>query len=138
MAKKKPVEPAAKKEPAQSSAKNEPAKKEAAKKHATSSSAAATDSPRIDTDLAANAAAALIAGKVGPQGGGGAKKESAAFKQLKAGLNKPSANTLGGIFGTQQQQKKSHQPFGGGKQIGHNQTTGSDATRTGVPRRTPG
>jgi len=98
--------------------------------------------PLIDTDLAANAAAAMVAGKVGlPQGNQpaqGQKKESAAFKQLKAGLNKPSAAALGGAFTSQNQQKKARQQFGGGQQIGHNQTFGADATRTGVPRRTPG
>ena len=105
------------------------------------SPASSGSSPQIDTDRAANAAAAMVGGKVAlpsspPQQG--PKKESAAFKQLKAGLNKPSAGALGGVFTPQGQQKKSRQPFSGGKQVGHNQTFGADATRTGVPRRTPG
>jgi hypothetical protein len=117
-----------------------PAKKSAASAKKSASPAAA---PLIDTNLAANAAAAMIANKSGGGASGAtsptARKESSAFKQLKAGLNKPSAGALGGgVFGAPQQQKKAHQPFGGGKQIGHNQTLGSDATRTGVPRRTPG
>ena len=131
MAKKKSTDAASKNQ----HAKNQPAKKEPAKKSTASTPAGAA---MIDTNLAANAAAALVGGKVAPQSSGGAKKESAAFKQLKAGLNKPSAGALGGAFATPQQQKKSRQIFGGGQQIGHNQTFGSDATRTGVPRRTPG
>jgi hypothetical protein len=95
--------------------------------------------PLIDTSLAANAAAALVGNKAPLAGGsGGKKKESAAFKQLKAGLNKPSAGALGGAFGPAGQSKKSHQPFGGGKQTGHSQTFGADVNRSGVPRRTPG
>jgi hypothetical protein len=67
------------------------------------------------------------------------KKESSAFKQMKAGLNKPAAGALGGAFGVGgQQQKKTTQNYGGGKQVGHNQTFGSDVNRAGVPRRTPG
>ena len=135
-ARKKNGEAAAKKltkaEPAK---KSEPARKSAGKSDTTAAAAA----PLIDTSLAANAAAAMVGGKISlPSGQGGAKKESAAFKQLKAGLNKPSAGALGGVFSNPAQQKKSHQPFGGGKQVGHNQTFGADATRTGVPRRTPG
>jgi hypothetical protein len=100
--------------------------------------------PAIDTSLAANAAAAMIGNKAAgaaatarnaqPQ-----KPESSAFKQLKAGLNKPAAGALGGAFGIgAKQQKKTTQNYGGGKQVGHNQTFGSDVNRAGVPRRTPG
>ena len=98
------------------------------------------NSPLIDTSLAANTAAALIANKAGKSGGGAAppKKESAAFKQLKAGLNKPSAGAMGGAFGAAGQQKKSQQSHGGPKQVGRNQTFGADVNRAGVPRRTPG
>ena len=101
----------------------------------------------IDTSLAANAAAAMIANKAaGTSGGAGGqpqqpqqKKESATFKQMKAGLNKPAAGALGGAFGIGGQQKKNiTQTHGGGRQVGHNQTFGSDVNRTGVPRRTPG
>jgi hypothetical protein len=35
-------------------------------------------------------------------------------------------------------QKKTKQNYGGGQQVGHNQTFGSDVNRAGVPRRTPG
>ena len=44
-----------------------------------------------DINLAANAAAAIIANKKSPPNPSAPKKESAAFKQLKAGLNKPAA-----------------------------------------------
>jgi hypothetical protein len=119
-----------------SAATNAGGKKAAAKKSAPAAPAA----PLIDTGRAANAAAAMIGNKMPAAGAAGAapRKESSTFKNLKAGLNKPSSSALGGVFGAAPQQKKSHQPFGGGKQIGHNQTFGSDATRTGVPRRTPG
>ena len=105
---------------------------------------AAPAAPMIDTSLAANAAAAMIAGKVGANAGKKPqpqqqKKESAGFKQLKAGLNKPAAGALGGAFGVPGQQKKNvTQQHGGNRQVGHNQTFGADVTRTGVPRRTPG
>ena len=105
--------------------------------------------PAIDTSLAANAAAAMIGNKAAgagtaPAGAGGQtqppqKKESAAFKQLKAGLNKPAGGALGGAFGVgAKQPKKTAQNYGGGKQVGHNQTFGSDVNRASVPRRTPG
>jgi hypothetical protein len=107
------------------------------------SAAQPAQAPRIDTSLAANAAAAMVGNKAPLPAGSSssapkAKKESAAFKQLKAGLNKPSAGALGGAFGAGGQSKKSHQNFGGGKQTGHSQTFGADVNRSGVPRRTPG
>lgn len=143
MAKKK-SETAAEKAPA---AKAPAAKKEPAKRSAAApQKPASVGAPMIDTSLAANAAAAMIGGKVqspassagAAAAGSGAKKESAAFKQLKAGLNKPSAGALGGAFTPQGQQKKSIVPLGGPRQVGHNQTFGADVNRTGVPRRTPG
>ncbi|MEO6436877.1 MAG: hypothetical protein ABIP55_14110 [Tepidisphaeraceae bacterium] len=111
----------------------------AAKKPA--ASGAAGDARRIDTSLAANTAAAMVGGKVqlaSDSTGGQPRKESAAFKQLKAGLNKPSAGALGGAFGPIGQKKKTITPLGGPKQVGHNQTFGADVNRSGVPRRTPG
>ena len=146
MAKKK-AETGAKKETSTPAKKPAPAAAPPEKKAAASSakpaaSGSPASSPRIDTSLAANAAAAMIAGKVGPTSSGGKsqpKKESSAFKQLKAGLNKPAGGALGGAFGVVgQQQKKSGQNYGGGKQVGHNQTFGADVNRSGVPRRTPG
>jgi hypothetical protein len=137
----------AKKKADASAAASKPAKKSSSSSSSHAKSASATPTTggtarQIDTSVAANVAAAMIAGKVAPSSSANAssvpKKESAAFKQLKAGLNKPSAGALGGVFGNVNQQKKSHLPHGGGKQVGHNQTFGSDAARTGVPRRTPG
>ena len=136
----------AKKKADASAAASKPAKKSSSSSSSHAKSASATPptggtARQIDTSVAANVAAAMIAGKVAPSSANASsapKKESAAFKQLKAGLNKPSAGALGGVFGNVNQQKKSHLPHGGGKQVGHNQTFGSDAARTGVPRRTPG
>jgi hypothetical protein len=101
--------------------------------------------PMIDTSLAASNAAAMILNRAvtgggTPQGGANqpAKKESASFKNLKDSLNKPAAGGLGGNFGGIGAQKKSGQNFGGGKQVGRNQTFGADVNRAGVPRRTGG
>ena len=118
--------------------KNETASASSAKKSPAKS--APTGAASIDTNLAANAAAAMVANKVAQPAPASAapKKESAAFKQLKAGLNKPSAGALGGAFAAPSQKKKSNLPFGGGKQVGRNQTFGADVTRSGVPRRTAG
>ena len=112
MAKKNSETPAAK----SAAGKAPAAKKEAAKRPATAAKKPTSGgAPLIDTSMAANAAAAMIAGKVQlPTGGaGGAKKESAAFKQLKAGLNKPAAGALGGAFAQQGQQKKGQEHLGG-------------------------
>ena len=106
----------------------------------------APQTPLIDTNLAASAAAAMIGnraaagGATGAQGGADqpAKKESAAFKSLKDSLSKPASQGLGGNFGNIGAQKKSGQNFGGGKQVGRNQTFGADVNRAGVPRRTGG
>jgi len=136
------------KKPATAAATPASAKPAASKPTATtkSASSAPTGAPAIDTSHAANAAAAMIGNKaVGaasgnkPQQQPPQKKESSTFKQLKAGLNKPAAGSLGGAFGIGgKQQKKTKQNYGGGQQIGHNQTFGSDVNRAGVPRRTPG
>ena len=57
---------------------------------------------------------------------------------MKAGLNRPHSTTMTNLLEKSHgpQTTKSHQGFN--KQIGRNQTFGADATRTGVPRRTPG
>lgn len=96
--------------------------------------------PQIDTNLAAAAAAKALAAGIGTGGGTAPTTESAGFKQLKAGLNKPSfgnsatGNLLNPIGGA----KKSNTSITGGKQVGRNQTFGADVNRTGVPRRTSG
>ena len=128
-------------------AKPEPAKKPSAgapaKKPATAASGGA-QAPLIDTNLAASAAASMVLNRAASGTGGQAnaaqpaKKESAAFKSLKDSLNKPASGGLGGTFGSIGAQKKSGQNFGGGKQVGRNQTFGADVNRAGVPRRTGG
>ena len=99
--------------------------------------------PEIDN--AASAAAAFVA--AGLKGAGktpdsGRIKESASFKQLKQGLDQPGAATVSNLLDRSAPpgQQKTHVPLGGpgGNQKGHNQTIGSDAVRTGVPRRTGG
>jgi hypothetical protein len=114
------------------------------------SAAAGSQAPQIDTNLAASAAAAMILNRAvtggGSTGGGTAppaaapaqRQESAGFKHLKQNLNKPAAGGLGGVLGSVAQQKKATQNYGGGKQVGRNQTFGADVNRTGVPRRTGG
>lgn len=136
--------PAEKKAPAKTAAPAAAAKPAAptAAKPAAAKTAAARPAaaPAIDTSAAANVAAAMIANKA--TGAGSAaqppKKESSAFKQLKAGLNNPAGGGLGGAFAVPQKNKKTAQNYGGGKQVGRNQTFGADVNRTGVPRRTPG
>ena len=130
------------KKPAQST--SSPARGSAASKRkapAKSSKAAKRASggaPLIDTNLAASAAAALVGRKVSLNGPAAPKQESAAFKQLKQNVSKPHVQGLSNILDTTDQNKKPNVPFGGGKQVAHNQTFGADVTRSGVPRRTPG
>ncbi len=105
--------------------------------------------PQIDTNLAASSAAAMILNRAmggTPASAPGAasagqlpaKRESDAFKSMKDSLNKSSSSGLGGSFGTIGAPKKTNQNFGGGKQVGRNQTFGADVNRAGVPRRTGG
>ena len=110
--------------------------------------------PLIDTSLAAETAAKFVMnrallGNAAPAPtpepsddeaeGGAEKRETSTFKQLKAGLNKPAGQGLGGILGTPNQGKKGNFGVGGGtQQVGRNQTFGADVTRSGVPRRTGG
>ena len=117
------------------------AKKAAPKKaHAKKPHAEPSGSPMINTSLAAeNAARMLMGGLNRPAGknAGAPRQESAMFKQLKAGLNKPHSTTMSNLLNKSQgpETTRSHQQF---KQVGHNQTFGADVTRSGVPRRTPG
>jgi len=110
---------------------------------------AVSRAPMIDTNRAAAAAASMvvhrdIASSVAAPATGAApaqpepsRQESASFKQLKQGLNKPAAS-VGNLLGTPPGQKKSNLPFGGQKPSFRNQTFGADVNRTGVPRRTGG
>ncbi len=98
--------------------------------------------PQIDPAQSAAAAAAMIAqGLTAPAPVSDAPKtESTSFRNLKQSLNKPHSQTMGNLLDklAPPGQKKSSLPFGGGKQVGHNQTFGSDASRRNVPRRTGG
>ena len=126
-------------------------KKPAGRKAPAKKSSAPTGQPLVDTSLAAqNAAKHLAAGlphKAAASGGGsggagasGAKTESSMFKNLKQGLAKPHLAGLDNLLdkSAPAETKRSNLPFGGGKQVGHNQTFGADVNRAGVPRRTPG
>jgi hypothetical protein len=112
------------------------AKKPAAKKSIKPTSAGPG---MIDTSLAAQSAARMLAGGFNKPGGASAsvKPESAMFKQMKAGLNKPHSSAMSNMLDKSQgpEQHKDHSFF---KQVGHNQTFNADVTRSGVPRRTPG
>ena len=114
------------------------------KKKQPQSPVAAQADPRIDTSLAAENAAAMIANRAGSVGNATApssalpRQESAQFKKMKQDLNKPTLGSIGGVLNAPGSQKKSNLPFGGPKQLGRNQTFGADVNRTGVPRRTGG
>lgn len=99
--------------------------------------------PMVNTSLAAEAAARMVTAKaagVNPAAPAGEKKETAAFKQLKQSFAKPHAASVGNVLNStiSPAAKKSNMPFQGGKQVGHNQTFGSDASKNFVPRRTGG
>jgi hypothetical protein len=91
--------------------------------------------PAVNTEQAAQSAAALLAARV-KLNAATLKPESAEFKKLKAGLGKPAipatSSVLSSIGGT----KPAHGGFQ--QQVGHNQTIGNNVNRTGVPRRTSG
>jgi hypothetical protein len=98
----------------------------------------------VDTGLAAQAAARMIAAKAGGSGGtasgGGEKKETSTFRHLKESLAKPHVAGLDNLLTNTAAPgaRKGNLPLGGGKQRGHNQTFGADASRNFVPRRTGG
>ena len=94
--------------------------------------------PQIDTNIAANTAAALVGGRISLNAPSAPRQESAAFKQMKENVAKPHVQGLSNILDTSNQNKKPNLPIGGGKQVAHNQTFSADVTRSGVPRRTPG
>jgi hypothetical protein len=114
----------------------------AAKKSPPAAKTTMPGSPLIDTSLAASSAASMIAAGLSarnhkPAGAQSGKPESSLFKQLKSGLNKPHSATMDSLL------DKTHGPGAQKgnafqKQVGHNQTTGSDAARINVPRRTAG
>src|SRR5579871_5471123 len=94
--------------------------------------------PLIDTNLAAAAAAKLVAHKdelsTAPAHG-----ESAAFKQLKENLHKTGGQSTPSFLQNMLPSKKFNPSIPGrNQQIGRNQTFGTDVNRSGVPRRTGG
>lgn len=131
-------------EEAKPAAKQAPGKKAAAPaaaKGKTAKPAAPQGMPMIDTGLAAQTAARLIGAKAAvAQPAGGAKKETSAFKQLKDSINKGHSSSVHSVLSNSMspEAKKSSLPYRDGKQTGHNQTFGSDASKAFVPRRTGG
>jgi hypothetical protein len=98
----------------------------------------------IDTNLAAQNAAAMVFNRPVVEGSGGASslpeqpaKESSTFKNLKDQLANPKPTGLGNLFGSAGDQKKSGGHFNPHQEKGHNQTFGG-MNKTGVPRRTNG
>ena len=113
------------------------AKKPAAKK-TSATTAAAGSVPMIDTNLAAQTAAAMLLNRPASEGAqAGAGKESSTFKNLKDQLAKPKPASLSNLFGPTGDQKKGSGHFNLNQQKGHNQTFGG-MNKTGVPRRTNG
>ena len=130
---------------AKSAAKSAPAKKPTTTaKKGSLTSAAASSLPSIDTNLAAQNAAAMLLNRpasddtqVNQGEAGGPAKESAAFKNLKDQIAKPKPASLSNLFGSSLDQKKSGGHFNLNQQKGHNQTFGG-MNKAGVPRRTNG
>ncbi len=127
------------------------AKKEAGSKNGGSSKKAATKKTTpagdpaifVDTNLAAESAARLLAARVStraPSETAPTHQESSMFKQLKGGLSKPAGQAMSNLLDKHggPAHKKSPLPFAGPQQIGRNQTFGADVNRAGVPRRTGG
>ena len=119
-----------------------PKAKPAAKAAKPVAKAAAPAVPMVNTSLAAETAARMIGAKASGFNSvsSGPKKETSAFKQMKQGFTKPHAAGIGNMLNStiSPAAKKSNQPFNADKQVGHNQTMGTEATRTSVPRRTGG
>jgi hypothetical protein len=132
------------KKPAKSSSETSstPAAKKAAPAKAPAKSPAkpAGGMPLIDTNLAANAAAAFVGRKLSINSPSAPRVESAAFKNMKMNVAKPQNQGLNNILDTTNQNKKPSNLGGhANKQAtAHNQTQRADITRSGVPRRTPG
>jgi hypothetical protein len=107
------------------------------KKEPTAKKPAAT-SPLIDTSLAAQAAARMVAHGAAAPSPAGEQPETAAFKKLKESLAKPTSTGVANFLQNTAPVKKSGQPFGQQNQMRRGQTFGADVNRSGVPRRTGG
>lgn len=117
-----------------------PAARKPAAKKAAKPVAPRPAAPLIDTSLAAEAAAKMVANRdrIGSSEIGEKREGSSLIKQIKQSLNKPAPHGPGGILSNVQGGQKRNVRFGGRNQIGHNQTFGPDTSRSGVPRRTGG
>ena len=122
-----------------------PAKSAVKAKAAAKSAAPAVPSapPMVDTRLAAQAAAKMLAARatgVVNTTSGGNKKETSTFKQMKESLANPHSTSVGNMLNNlaSNDPKKSNQHSHSNRQQGHNQTFGSDASKAFVPRRTGG
>ena len=138
---KKKAAPAAKTSEAKTEAKA--AASSSSKSTKSTRSAAPAALPMVDTSLAAQTAAQMLAAGLGrreQQPADEDKREGSLIRQLKADLNKGHAQVVSNVLdkGAPQGGKRSSDlPFGQ-KQVGRNQTFGADVTRSGVPRRTSG
>jgi hypothetical protein len=92
----------------------------------------------IDTNLAASAAARMVAQGATPPASAGDHHESSAFKKLKESLSKPSTQGITNFIQSTAPTKKGGQPFAAQNQMKRGQTFGADVNRSGVPRRTGG
>jgi hypothetical protein len=102
--------------------------------------AAATTTPMVDTNLAAQAAARMLAAKAKLGGAAEAtagNRETSTFKQLKESLNKPASSLASNVLGNAFGPHKSNLPTNMQGQVFHNQTQGG-GSRVNVPRRTAG
>ena len=122
----------------ETSSKNEGSKKKPVAKKAQPPA----DGMFVDTKLAAESAARLLAAHVPtkPTADAQPRAESSLFKQMKSGLANPASQTMSNLLDKHGDpaHRKSAMPFGKGPQVGRNQTFGSDVNRAGVPRRTGG
>ena len=118
------------------------AKAKAAPKAAAAKSAApATSTPMVDTGLAAQAAAKMLAARANgvTATANTNQKTTSTFKQMKDSLAKPHSSSVGNLLNsTSPEFKKTNQHGHKDKHQGHNQTFGSDASKAFVPRRTGG
>ena len=118
--------------------------KSSAKKSVGKKQAAPAGQPLVDTTLAAQNVAKMMAAGLPHKTAtapavGTNKNESTMFKNLKQGLAKPHLSGLDSLLdkGAPTENRKSNQPFGAAKQVGHNQTFGATSI-VPVCRRTPG
>jgi len=125
---------------AEASAGAAPAARKPAAKKAAKPVAPRPAAPLIDTSLAAEAAAKMVANRdrTGNFEIGEKREGSSLIKQIKQGLNKSAPQGPGGILSNVRGGQKRNVRFGGRNQVGHNQTFGPDTSRSGVPRRTGG